>query len=119
MSRNSIERTIHMSNKEIRIKTDAGTLLIYANEKDQNAGIMLIPKGCENEPDNEIDIAYVECIDEKGQNVYTPNHGMLKVVQGRIYENVHDTNCTHEFKIDSEDAAKSITTSGQPDSHKL
>lgn len=108
-----------MYDKEIRIKTDAGILLVYANEKDQNAGIMLIPKGCENEPDNEIDIAYVECVDDKGRGVYAPNHGILKLVQGRIYENVYDTDYTHGFKIDSEDAAKSIMIPGQPDSHKL
>lgn len=103
-----------MDNNEIRIKTKAGTILVYANQKEQNAGIMLIPDG----GDDEIDIAYVECIDDKHRNISNPNHDDLKNIHAMTYEDVWDENYTHDFIINGDEAKKSVTESYQPDSHK-
>lgn len=104
-----------MNTSEIRIKTHAGTILVYANAKDQNAGIMLVPDGS----DDEIDIAYVECVDDENHRAYDPKHKTLKNIRCQIYENVFDENYTHNFTINGDEAKRSVTEAYQPDSHKL
>lgn len=104
-----------MNEKEIRIKTDIGTLLLYADEKSQSAGIMLIPEGT----DEEIDIAYATCVDVDGNDKCTPMHSQLVALKTYTYEDVYDENYTHSFTINGKDARDSVTTPHQPDSAKL
>lgn len=104
-----------MQEKEIRIKTDIGTLLLYACEKTQSAGIILIPEGT----DEEIDIAYATCIDADGNDSYKSKQNRLIALKTYIYEDVYDENYTRSFTIDGKDAHNSVTESYQPDSAKL
>ena len=98
-----------MDNKEIRIKTDAGTILVYANQRDQNAGIMLIPDG----GDDEIEIAYVECVDDDGENAQSTAHLALTNIYGAIYENALNEHATHDFTIGSDEIQKRISLLNQ------
>lgn len=104
-----------MNINEIRMKTDAGTIILYVNPEAQTAGIAFIPENATEE----IDIAYVKCTDDNDNDAYEPKHGALKNLHTYCYEDVWSEDYTHDFNISSEDACRSLTESYQPDSQKM
>lgn len=104
-----------MNINEIRMKTDTGTLILYGDFEKQTAGIAFIPENATEE----IDIAYVKCTDDNGNDAYEPKHEMLKNIHTYCYEDVWSEDYTHDFTISSEDACRSLTESYQPDSQKM
>lgn len=106
-----------MNNKEITIETDAGTIILYANKKEQCAGIMLAPKGAKPDDEN-IDIAFVGCVDDNNRDQCNPRHEKLTNLRVWCYEDVYDTDRTHEFIIHAKEALESLSRSYQPDSLK-
>ena len=104
-----------MDTKEIRMETEGGTLVVYTNPQEQDVGIMFIPKNT----DEEIDVAYVKCVDNANHDINCRNHGPLKNLHVFGYGDVYDESYTHDFTIDADEAYQAVTESYQPDSAKL
>lgn len=100
--------------KQINISVDGGTIVLYGDEETQSAGMMFIP----NDSNEEIDLIYAVCKDKNGKDGNHPSHGTMTDIDIHCYEDVWDENYTHKFKIDMNEAYKSITEPYQPDSAK-
>jgi len=72
-----------------------------------------------NDSNEEIDLIYAACVDKDGKDSNHPDHSDLKNIDVFCYENVWDENYTHKFRIDTDEADKSLTEPYQPDSQKL
>lgn len=104
-----------MNINEIRIKTNAGTIILYGDYETQTAGISFIP----NDAHEEIDIAYVKCTDNNNKDAYENKHGELKNLHVYCYEDVWNEDYTHDFIISGEEAYESLTKPYQPESQKM
>lgn len=104
-----------MMSKQIIIKTDAGTLFLQGDEGSQTADVTFMP----NDHGEEIDLIHISCTDKNDRDSYHPNHDKLKNINVHCYEDVWDENYTHAFRIDTDEAVKSLDEPYQPDSHKL
>lgn len=104
-----------MDTPEIRIETECGTLIVYADQRAQHAGIALIPKGA----DETIDVIYAECVDIRNKDAIEKDHGPLKRLRVFEYSNVYDKTYTHDFIIDSDNARRAVTEDYSSDSAKL
>lgn len=97
--------------KQIRIKVTNGTLLVYANELMQDAGIMFIPE----RSNEEIDLAYVQMTDSNGRPACAgdKNHGLLSQINLTAYGDVYDEDYTYKAVIDTKDAIDAVSEPGE------